>query len=189
MAAVMAELREEELVRRAQRQDAASQKAIYEANVQYLAAVCRRYIKDEDEVKDILQDSFITIFSRIGRFEWRGPGSLKAWMKQILVNKALMSLRSRLRHLTVSLEDEAGEVADEEVPDTDGIPLGKLQEMIRSLPDGYRTVFNLYAIEARSHKEIAAMLGISEGASFSQYSRAKSKLAKMIENYRKNGDN
>ncbi len=174
---------ERELVRRASKGDAASVRAIYDSQVQYLSAVCRRYITDEDDAKDVLQDSFIKIFSSLRKFVWRGEGSLRAWMKRIVVNEALMLLRRRSRLDMVSVPDSLPESVDEDTPDTDGIPMPVLQKMIRELPDGYRTVFNLYAIEGMSHKDIASLLGISESSSCSQYSRAKARLAAKIKEY------
>jgi len=175
---------ERELVSRAASGDAASVRALYDSQVQYLSAVCRRYITDEEEVKDVLQDSFVKIFSSLRKFVWRGEGSLRAWMKRIVVNEALMILRRRSRLDMVSATDSLPESADEDTPDTDGIPMPVLQKMIRELPDGYRTVFNLYAIEGMSHKDIAALLGISESASCSQFSRARARLAAKIREFR-----
>ena len=177
-----------ELVRLAAKGDAASVKAIYDEQVQYLSAVCRRYLQDEDDVKDVLQESFVKIFSSLKRFEWKGEGSLRAWMKRIVVNESLMTLRRKSRREMSGISDEIAEMREDEEPQTDGIPMSELLRMIRALPDGYRTVFNLYAIEGLSHKEIATLLGISEGASCSQYSRAKSRLAGEIRKFRENGE-
>lgn len=173
-----------ELVRRAAKGDAASVRAIYDSQVQYLSAVCRRYITDEDQVKDVLQESFVKIFSSLRKFSWRGEGSLRAWMKRIVVNEALMSLRRSSRLDYVPVPEDLAEAAGDEEPGTEGVPLPVLQKMIRELPDGYRTVFNLYALEGMSHKDIATMLGISEGASYSQYSRARASLAAKIKEYK-----
>lgn len=159
-------------------------RALYDSQVQYLSAVCRRYLTDEDDVKDVLQESFVKIFSSLRKFSWRGEGSLRAWMKRIVVNEALMVLRRASRLDTVPVSDSSVESVGEEEPQTDGIPMAVLQKMIRELPDGYRTVFNLYVLEGMSHKEIASLLGISEGASYSQFSRARARLAAKIKEYR-----
>ena len=126
-------------------------KELYCATAEYLTAVCARYISDDEDVKDILQDSYVKIFTSAGKFEYRG--------------------------------DSIPDVADDSEPDVAGIPAARLHEMIRALPAGYRTVFNLYVFEHKSHKEIAAMLGISENTSASQLHRAKDMLAKKIRNY------
>lgn len=85
---------EYELVKRARRQDSAAIKSLYDKYVQYLAAVCGSYISSEDDVKDVLQDGFLKIFSSLDKFEWRGEGSLKLWMRRVVVNEALMFIRS-----------------------------------------------------------------------------------------------
>ena len=177
---------EAELVRRVRKEDPGAARMLYEAHAGWLSAVCSRYLTDPDEVKDILQESFIKIFSGIGRFEWRGEGSLRAWMRRIVVNEALMRLRERSRSAeTVFGAAEFPEPADDSGPDAEGIPAPFLHEMIRALPEGYRTVFNLYVFEQKSHREIAALLGISENTSCSQLSRARALLARKIEEYRK----
>lgn len=179
---------EADLVSLVKKKDTVAMRSLYEAHAQYLAAVCNRYLVDADEASDVLQDSFIKIFSSIGGFEWRGEGSLRAWMKRIVVNEALMRLRARARQGREFFSlDELPEDAPqtEEEPQIDGIPMEVLQKMIRSLPDGYRAVFNLYVLEQKSHKEIASILGISENTSYSQFSRAKSMLARRINEYRR----
>lgn len=176
---------EAELVRRARNKDTAAVRAIYDSYAQYLFAVCRRYTGDRESAADVLQDSFVKIFSSLDRFEWRGEGSLKSWMCRIVVNEALMYLRSRRHSVGMSADEDLTDVPDED-PEVDGVPLPVLQQMIAGLPEGYRTVFNLYVFENLSHKEIASALGISENTSYSQFSRAKSLLARKIKEYRKN---
>ena len=162
--------------------DARGQRELYERYSGYLTAVARRYLGNEDNVKDVLQDSFVNIFNRIGGFSYRGEGSLRAWLTRIVVNGALRSLRSSKRLLPV----EGMPDAPDEDPAVDDIPLDVLQGMIERLPDGYRTVFNLFVFEQKPHKEIAALLGIKENSSASQYLRAKACLAREIKEYRKN---
>lgn len=166
--------------------DTVSLRSLYDAHVQYLSAVCNRYISDRDEAKDVLQESLIKIFSKIEDFDYRGPGSLRAWMRRILVNEALMHLRRKNRSFEVPITEEIQESTEEE-PDFENISMETLQEMIRSLPAGYRTVFNLYVFEEKSHKEIASLLGISENTSYSQFSRAKSLLVRKIKEYTNHG--
>ena len=181
---------EAELVRRAKNEDTAAVRAIYDSYAQYLLAVCRRYTGDADSAADVLQDSLVKIFTSLDKFEWRGPGSLKAWMRRVVVNEALMYLRSR-RRAGESVEDDgiADSLPDEE-PEVDDVPLAVIQQMIQmiaELPEGYRTVFNLYVFEGFSHRQIADALGISENTSYSQFSRARSLLARKIKEYRENG--
>ena len=178
---------EAELVRRARLKDTAAVRAIYDSYAQYLFAVCRRYTGDSESAADVLQDSFVKIFTSLDRFEWRGEGSLKSWMRRIAVNEALMYLRSRKRDEGFVSSVQPPENVPDEEPEVDDIPMPELQRMIAELPEGYRTVFNLYVFENMSHKEIAAALGISENTSYSQFSRAKTLLAKKIKEYRANG--
>ncbi len=161
-------------------------KALYGRYVGYLTAVCSRYIADDDEVKDVLQDAFIKIFQSMDRFSYRGEGSLKAWMTRIVVNDALKSLR---RKKPLPLSPILSDITEDEEPDFDRVPLDILQGMIRKLPEGYRTVFNLFVFEDKSHKEIASLLGIKENSSASQLHHAKAQLARWIKDYIKNSDN
>jgi RNA polymerase sigma-70 factor (ECF subfamily) len=133
-------------------------------------------------VKDILQDAFISVFSRIGDFEFRGEGSLRAWMTRIVVNGALKSLRGSGR---LSYVEELPDREEEELDSLPAVPPKVLAEMIKALPDGYRTVFNLFVFEKKSHKEIAQLLGIKENSSASQFFRARALLARQIKEYLK----
>lgn len=162
----------------------ASMRELYDRHIGYLATVCHRYILGEDDRKDILQESFIKIFSSIERFQYRGEGSLRAWMARIVVNEALGQLRKNKGFESVLPVEELPEplVEDEDV---DTIPEGVLLDMIASLPEGYRTVLNLYVFEERSHREIAQLLSIKESSSASQLHRAKSLLAQKIKEYKK----
>lgn len=170
-----------------------ARKAFFDVFKGYLASVCRRYL-DEDDVKDVLQDVFVKIFTKAGSFSWRGPGSLQAWARQIAVNESLALLRKQSRESKVPLDslpegadDEspglAPELAEEDDSPAEGVPAEVLMEMIRKLPPQYRAVFNMYVLDDMSHKEIAAELGISEVTSASNLSRAKKSLAKMINEY------
>lgn len=157
---------------------------LYRHNIGYLTALCSRYIIDSDEIYDTLQNSFIKIFSSIDRFQYRGPGSLKAWMSRIVVNESLKTLSAHKKSNKFK-EDLKIDISDtEEVPDTEDIPASVIQGMIRELPEGYRTVFNLFVFEELSHREIANILGITESTSASQFHRAKNILAKKIKEYR-----
>lgn len=173
-----------ELVRLACRNDGAAVKAIYDRYVAYLAAVCARYLPDEDDRKDVLQESLVKIFMSLGKFTPRGEGSLKAWMIRITVNEALRFLKKNTSRNIIEYPGELPDVADE--PEVDGVPDDVVNGMILSLPPGYRMVFNLYVFEHKSHKEIAAILGIGESSSASQFSRAKALLSKWIREYKRN---
>lgn len=156
---------------------------LYSLSVGRLTAVCRRYVVEDEDVKDVMQDSYVKIFGALNTFVPQNDNSLMAWMTRIVVNESLNFLRQRSRIIwldggTDRLSDMA--CTDDEEPDTFGISTEQLYGMICRLPDGYRTVINLYVIENLSHKEIARMLNISEYTSASQLLRAKRALAKMI---------
>lgn len=162
---------------------------LYDCYAGKLLALGTRYTGSRDAAEDILQDSFIKVFSSLGSFRYRGEGSLYAWIRRIVVNRCVDWLRERKRMGTVSLE-EARTASGEGIGESDvnGIPEDVLAEMIEGLPDGYRTVFNLFAIDGYSHRDIGKMLGIKEKSSSSQYFRARALLAEKIKEYiRENG--
>lgn len=174
---------DEVLLEGIRRGDEQAMKALYETYVGYLRGVCSRYVPDPDDVKDLLQDSFIKIFTAIDTFEYRGKGSLRAWMKQITTYCALSHLRSRKNLFTLEETDDLPDETDEEAPDVDALPLEVLHQLISELPTGYRLVFCLYALDGYSHRQVAEQLGIKEGTSASQYARARKLLAQKIKDY------
>lgn len=159
---------------------------LYDSFAGRLLALSARYTGSREAAEDVLQDSFIKIFSSIGSFRYRGEGSLYAWLQRIVVNRSVDWLRERKRSGTLSLE-EARTASDTDIghSDVEAIPEDVLAGMIESLPDGYRTVFNLFAIDGYSHREIGRMLGIKEKSSSSQYFRARALLADKIKEYMK----
>lgn len=177
---------ESDLVSLVARRDNRAMKLLYDRYVEYLSAVCARYIADDNDRKDVLQECFIRIFTSMDRFEFRGEGSLKAWMVRIVVNESLRFLKKNSNYGFIEYEDTLPDMADE--PEPDGIPDDVLNGMVLSLPPGYRMVFNLYVFERKSHKEIAAMLGIGESSSASQFSRAKALLARKMKDYKERLD-
>lgn len=155
---------------------------LYQEYADHMAGVCARYISDEDNLKDVLQESFIKIFTQIHLFEYRGKGSLKAWLTKIVINEALMELRKD-RTFLIPLQESAVADIPETEPDTEGIDTQTLVSFVRQLPPGYRAVFNLFVIEEKTHKEIADILHIQPATSASQLSRAKQLLTKIIKTY------
>lgn len=160
-------------------------KNFYSAYSGYLTAVCSRYISDIDDIKDVLQESFIKIFKAISKFEYKGAGSLRAWSSRIVVNESLKFIKTKekLELINVPVWD-LPDITEDEDPDFEEIPTSVILDMIRSLPIGYRTVFNLYVFEKKSHKEIASVLKITENTSASQLHRAKNLLVKQIGIYK-----
>ncbi len=177
---------EKRLIRDIMKGNRMAMQELYNLTVRNMTAVCSRYVVDPDDVKDVLQESYLKAFSKIETFMPRDDGSLVAWLRRIVVNEALQLLRrKKLLNQLVSLDDVEDESEDLTVSDqvTDyvsSIDIGDLMELVQQLPDGYRTIFNLYAIEKLPHSKIATMLGISEGTSASQYHRARKQLAQLI---------
>lgn len=159
--------------------DSRAMDVLYAHFTDYLAGVCIRYVPQPEDLHDVLQEALIKIYTTIGSFRYRGRGSLKAWMARVTVNEALMFLRAKKKMLFVD-SDEMPPDQPEEPPDTGRLTPDMVAEAIGMLPDGYRAVFNLYAIEGKSHKEIARLLNIKPDTSASQYHRAKAMLAKLL---------
>lgn len=178
------ETEEERWLRKALDGDNTATEWIYRRHVRYLSALCSRYITEDEDIKDVLQESFIKIFTSLDSFKYRGEGSLKAWMTKITLNETLKFVRNNSRLPIDSIDDKDMNITDGDSMETEDIPTDVLHQFIRELPDGYRTVFNLYVIDDKGHKEIAQLLGIKENTSASQLHKAKSMLAQKIKNYR-----
>lgn len=178
------ETEEERWLRKALDGDNTATEWIYRRHVRYLSALCSRYITEDEDIKDVLQESFIKIFTSLDSFKYRGEGALKAWMAKITLNETLKFVRNNSRLPIDSIDDKDMNIADGDSMETEDIPTDVLHQLIRELPDGYRTVFNLYVIDDKSHKEIAQLLGIKENTSASQLHKAKSMLVRKIKYYR-----
>lgn len=178
------ETEEERWLRKALDGDNTATEWIYRRHVRYLSALCSRYITEDEDIKDVLQESFIKIFTSLDSFKYRGEGSLKAWMTKITLNETLKFVRNNSRLPIDSTDDKDMNITDGDSMETEDIPTDVLYQFIRELPDGYRTVFNLYVIDDKGHKEIAQLLGIKENTSASQLHKAKSMLAQKIKYYR-----
>lgn len=178
-------MNEIDLVERCGKGDNLARKQLYERYAGQLMAICIRYVGDREVAQDVLHDGFLNIFRSFGQFAYKGEGSLKAWLSRVMVNEALGYLRKKSASCLEVAVDELPEVTDGEEDDMEQIPQSVLMGFIKELPDGYRTVFNLYVFEEKGHKEIARMLGITEHTSSSQLHRAKALLMKKISDYRK----
>ena len=167
-----------QLIESCKRGDRASQKAVYDRLASRMFPVCIRYAGDRESAQDILQDGFITLFTKLDDF--KGDGSFEGWARKIFVTTALMYLRKK-DVLKISDElDQAKGMKAETVTQTQNLGYKELMELIMTLPPGFRMVFNLYALEGYSHKEIGEMLGISETTSRTQLSRARTWLQNKI---------
>ena len=153
---------------------------LYQRYVGILTSVCYRYVVHENDVKDVLQNSFVKIFTSLSKFEFRGEESLRVWMTRIVVNESLNFLQNRKKMRFVEDETKLLDLPDEEEVSLDRISDEELHQLIRELPDGYRTVLNLFVFEGLSHRQIAELLSIKESTSASQFYFAKRLLAKRI---------
>ena len=161
--------------------DRAALRRLYDRYSSYAMAVGLRYNPNREEVRDVLQDSFVKILSSIHKFNYQGEGSLKSWVSRIVCNRSIDYLREHQRFILVdNMPDEPDEP---EEPDVRRVPPDVLMEMIGRLPDNYRTVLNLFVYEQRPHREIAHLLGIKESTSSSMFFRARKMLAKMMKEY------
>ena len=151
----------------------------YQMYVEELSSVCYRYVPYEEDAKDVLQNSFVKIFTSLPTIEYRSEEALRGWMKRVVANEALSFLRKRKKLLFVESHGEETLMDDGE-PQTESLSPDALHQLISELPDGYRTVVNLYVFEGYSHKQIAELLGITESTSGSQFYYAKRLLAKRI---------
>jgi RNA polymerase sigma-70 factor (ECF subfamily) len=151
---------------------------MYDRLASRMFSICIRYVGDRTLAEDILQEGFITLFTRLGSY--KGEGSFEGWARRIFVTTALMYLRKKdALKMSDDLEAARGLKA-ETASQTQNIGYKELMKLIMTLPPGFRTVFNMYAIEGYSHKEIGDMLGISETTSRTQLSRARIWLQNKI---------
>ena len=153
------------------------QEALYAQTSSKMLAVCMRYAKDQMEAEDVLQVGYIKVFQKVK--DYRGDGSFEGWIRRIVVNTAIESYRKNLRAMNIVPIEDAYEQPSTGF-DFSRLGMQDLLKLIQNLADGYRVVFNMYAIEGYSHKEIGETLGISEGASKSQLSRARAILKEQI---------
>lgn len=170
---------EAQLINDCQRQVAAAQQQLYESYARKMMGVCMRYVNDYETARDLLHDGFIKVFTHIASFQ--GEGSFEGWLRRVFVTTALEYLRKN------DVLRESYDIATnynlqtEEETIIERISADELRAIIGTLPPGFRTVFNLYAVEGYSHKEIGKMLGITESTSRSQFARAKNILKQKIE--------
>lgn len=168
---------EQELIQGCRRGDRAAQKRLYDTFSPKMYALCCRYVKDSMEAEDVLVTAFTKILDKIDQY--KSEGSFEGWIRRVVVNEALTWLR-RNRNMYLELELEAADYEPDYKSLSDHLEAEDLMTMINELPSGYRIVFNLYAIDGYSHKEIADQLGISENTSKSQLSRARAYLQKIL---------
>ncbi len=171
---------ERQLVKNCLKNNSAAQRELYLQYAKSMLGLCYRYTKSIKDAEDVLQDGFVKVFTSLSQYKFEGE--LGAWIRRIMVNTALNFLKknSRYRSEMIFLEQPPLHPVADDNPIAE-IEAKELAALIRQLPHGYQTIFNLYAVEGYSHVEIGEMLGISDGTSRSQYARARAVLIGWIE--------
>jgi RNA polymerase sigma-70 factor (ECF subfamily) len=180
-------MNEEKLIRQCAKANRKAQRELYENTYSSSFYLALRYLGNHHDAEDVLTDSYTRIFQKIKAFEYRGKGSLKRWINTLVINECLRYLKRR--KLLVFDEDL---IMNVEVPDdlfdSCEIDLVQIKTILEKMPAGYRTVFNLFAIEGFSHKEISEIMGISESTSRSQLAKARKYIIERL-NYSVNYEN
>lgn len=168
---------ENEIIAGCRQGKAWAQKALYERVGGRMLSVCYRYISDRDEAEHVMIGGMVKVFDKIDQYT--GEGHFEGWIRRIMVNESLMYIRKN-KNMSVEVEIEQTHETSVSVQSEDQLETEDLMAMIEKLPVGYRTVFNLYAIEGYSHAEIAEQLSINENTSKSQLSRARKLLQQQL---------
>lgn len=167
-----------QLIKEAKRGSAAAQKCLFDLFADRLMLLCVRYVKINEDAEEILLDGFYKFFKSLDSFSYRGEAELYVWLKRIMINECLMRLRKK-NAFSIVTEAEAEDIPLQEEA-LNNLSAKEIFDLVVQLPVGYRTVFNLYVIEGLDHKEIAGMIGVSEGTSRSQLCKAKAVLQKNL---------
>lgn len=167
---------DKELIVQCQKGSRRAQKALYDRFSPTLYSTCLRYCRNEADAQDALQEGFTRVFKNLDRYNY--SGSLEGWMRRIVINCSLTLIKKRNKHLAVEAKDYMA--ADLRPSPIDDMGAEEIHELVRSLPDGYRTVFNLNVVEGYSHKEIAEMLGCGESTSRTQLLKARRMLQALL---------
>ena len=174
------------IIKRCTKNDTKAQRLLYEHYKSEWYGICLRYLDGRETANDILQNSLIKIYGKINTYD-ETKGKFSSWSNKVVVNECLSYLRSSIHQRRYIEVDPSNPLIYEGITPIDRLTAEELTKLIQKLPDGYRAVFNMFAIEGFTHKEIAEKLGISEGTSKSQYFKARRILQKKVEyliNYR-----
>ncbi len=161
------------------RADPKAQRLLFDTYAAKMMSVALRYVKSTEEAEDVLQDGFVKIFAKLKDFN--AQGSLEGWIRRIIVNCALDQIRKNKKFLQDIQVEEVDYRLEHKSYIVEGLMADDLMKLVQSMPEGYRVIFNMFAIEGYSHKEIAETLGISENTSKSQYSRARQYMRNQLE--------
>ena len=174
---------ESQLIEKAKQGHRGAQKHLYEKHAPKMVSVCRQYIKDIQYAEDVMLDGFFKVFKNLENF--RAEGSFEGWIRRIMVREAISFLRKKnLLSFSDDMSAEASEIVNTIESDME---VTHLQAMIDALPEGYKAVFVLYAVEGYKHQEIAEMLNVTEGTSKSQLFKARKMLQEQLRTQKQNG--
>lgn len=175
---------ETDIIRLCQKNDRKAQAALFDRYSAAMMGICLRYSRNKEDARDLLHEGFIKVFTSIKSF--KGESNIKTWMSALFVNTAISYIRKHFGR-TLYMGEEIPEPEQNEIEENElenflfnDLSQNDVLEMVQSLPEKYRVVVNLYCIDGFAHKEISAMLGISEGASKAQLSRARKLLGDML---------
>lgn len=172
-------MNEEQLVKKCLEKDTLAQKQLFEFYSRRMMGVCLRYSQDGEEAQDVLQMGFIKVFEKLDMYNFKG--SLEGWIRKIIVNTALDNIRKNKKFMNdVEMDKVDYQLHNHTENAVEKLSAQDLLKIIQGMPPGFKTVFNMFAIEGYSHKEIAEELNISVNTSKSQYSRARAHLQKIL---------
>lgn len=171
-------MNEAELISACRQGSVRAQKLLYERFAGLMLTVCLRYLRQRADAEEAMLTGFVKVFRALEQY--RHEGSFEGWIRRIMVNEALGQLR-RKEPLHLAIDDMVTDVPSTQATAESDLAAADLMQLLSELPAGYRTVFNLYAIEGYTHPEIGEMLGISEGTSKSQLSKARAMLQRRLE--------
>ena len=172
-------LNTKDLIEKSKSGDRKAQQQLYKRLSAPMMGICFRYMKSKEDAEDVLLEGFHKVFRNLKKFSYENDNAFFGWVKRIMVNEALMKLRKNKEIQVLSINEDLDQEVD--VSPLSSLQTADLLNMIRSIPVGYRTVFNLYEVEGYSHQEISQQLGISAGTSKSQLFKAKKLLRKMLD--------
>lgn len=179
-------MQELQLIQELKKQNPFVQKRVYDRFVKRMFRLCVRYVRNEADAQELLMNGFLKFFNAVAKIEYRGENTIEPYLKKLMINECLMFIRQRKMNW-VLMEEIADEEAISDFSAYEHFEEEEIYQLVLKLPDGYRTVFNLFAIEGFSHKEIAAQLHISENTSKTQLHKARlilqAELTKLGYNY------
>ena len=174
---------DQEIVEGCIAKDAKAQRFLFEKYAGKMMGICLRYMKNREEAQDVLQEGFIKVYQKMSQYKNTGP--LGGWMRMVMINTALIQLRKNKKWENTIDVSTSYDLSTDDYTVLDKLSADELMSVINSIPEGYRTVFNLFVIEGYAHKEIAKMLDVTESTSKTQFRKARLYLKKILD---KNGE-